>query len=101
MKELLHEEPGHSDLTADYAPKPIKLARILRARIQRGDFSNGHYLSRIKLAAEYDVSPNTVFYALSALYDNGYVEAEEYTFPKRIGCRFRVVHPQRATRTPP
>jgi hypothetical protein len=56
MKELLHEVPDFGDLNADYAPKQIKLARSLRARIQRGDFSNGQYLSRIQLAAEYDVS---------------------------------------------
>ena len=101
MREALHEEPGRFDLAADYAPKRIRLARILRARIQRGDFSDGQYLSRVKLAAEYDVSPNTVLYALSMLHGNGYVEAEEYTFPRRPGYRFRVVRPQRVTRTPP
>jgi DNA-binding transcriptional MocR family regulator len=94
MKELLHEVVDYNDLNADHAPKRIKLARILRVRIQRGDFSNGQYLSRIELAAEYGVSPNTAFYALSALSVNGYVKAEEYDFPKRIGCRFRVAYPQ-------
>jgi DNA-binding GntR family transcriptional regulator len=93
MKELLHEVPKYNDLEADYAPKPIKLARILRVRIQRGEFSEGEYFSRIKLAAEYDVSPNTVFYALSALWSNGYAKAEEY-FPKRSGYRFRVIYPR-------
>jgi hypothetical protein len=100
MKELLHEVPDDSDLNADYAPKRIKLARILRVRIQRGDFKNGQYLSRIELAAEYDISPNTAFYALSALYVNGYMSAEEYDFPKRIGCRFRVTYPQQARTVP-
>jgi DNA-binding transcriptional MocR family regulator len=100
MKELLHEVPDDSDLNADYAPKRIKLARILRVRIQRGDFKNGQYLGRIELAAEYGVSPNTVFYALSALSVNGYVEAERYDFPKRIGYRFQITYPQQARTVP-
>ena len=95
MKELLHEVPMNNDLSADYAPKSIQLARILRIRIQRGEFSDGEYFSRIKLAAEYDVSLNTVLLALSALFTNGYAQAEEY-FPKRAGYRFRVVYPQLA-----
>ena len=94
MRDLLHEVPKYSDLDADYAPKPIRLARILRVRIQRGEFSNGEYFSRIKLAAEYDVSLNTVLGALSALLPSGYVRAEEYDFPKRTGYRFRVTYPQ-------
>jgi DNA-binding transcriptional MocR family regulator len=93
MKELLHDVPMNNDLSADYAPKSIQLARILRTRIQRGEFSNGEYFSRIKLAAEYDVSPGTVLRALSALFTSGYVRAEEY-FPKRTGYRFRVAYPQ-------
>jgi DNA-binding transcriptional MocR family regulator len=94
MKELLHEVPDGSDLNADWAPKRIKLARILRVRIQRGDFSSGQYLSRIELAAEYGVSPDTVLYALSLLTANGYVKAEEYDFPRRLGYRFRVAYPE-------
>jgi hypothetical protein len=96
MKELLHEAPDYSDLNADRAPKRIKLARILRARIQRGDFKDGQYISRIELAAEYDVSPNTAFYALSALSAGGYVKAEEHDFPKRTGRRFQVTYPMAA-----
>jgi DNA-binding transcriptional MocR family regulator len=94
MKEILHEIPGPCDLSAGYAPKHIKPARILRARIQDGDFSNGQYLSRIKLAAEYDVSLGTALGALPALAVNGYLKIEEYDFPKRPGHRFRAAFPR-------
>lgn len=101
MKEQIHEVPDYNDLNADRAPKRIRLARILRVRIQRGEFSNGQYLSLIKLAAEYDVSLNTVLAALSALVANSYVKAEEYDFPKRSGYRFRVAYPQQTTGSNP
>jgi len=46
MRELI-DAPGVHDMSGDFARKSMKLARILRVRIQRGDFFDGHVLSRL------------------------------------------------------
>lgn len=90
-KELLCD-PGAHDLNADFAPKYIRLGRILRVRIQRGEFPGGSLLDRKAIAAEYGVCPNTVSGALSALSYNGYAEAVN---GPHFGYRWRVVYPRK------
>lgn len=92
MKELLSEPSAH-DLSADYAPKFIKLARILRDCIQRGELPNGSLLDRNAIAAEYGVCPNTVSGAFSALSNNGY--AKPVVERSNLGYRYRVVYPRK------
>lgn len=93
MRELL-DRPGTHDMSGDFAPKSMKLTRILRTRIQRGDFQNGDVFDRKNLAAEYGVCPSTVTGALSTLTHNGYAEFIE-------GSRFRVTYRERSVLTVP
>jgi DNA-binding GntR family transcriptional regulator len=54
-------------------PKRDRVARIVRARIERGDFPDGHHLVQDRLAAEYGVNRDVVWYALAALQREGLV----------------------------
>jgi DNA-binding FadR family transcriptional regulator len=51
--------------------KHDRVARLVRARIERGEFPDGHHLVQGKLAAEYGVHRDVVWQALSALADRG------------------------------
>jgi hypothetical protein len=96
MKELL-SEPYALDLSADHAPKSIKLGRILRVRIQRGEFPNGSLFDRKAIATEYGVCPNTVSGAFAALSYHGY--AKPVVEKPYFGYRFRVVYPRKKSST--
>jgi len=61
------------ELDADYTPGYIKLARVLRARIEDGTYPFGSLLpSSRQLAAEHGVSTSTAGHALQVLVRHGY-----------------------------
>jgi GntR family transcriptional regulator len=62
---------------AEYAY--AQLARILAARIERGEWASGPLPSVKALEQEYDVGRDTVLRALGVLRDDGRV----FTIPKR------------------
>jgi len=56
--------------------KRERVAREVRAAILRGDYEDGHHLSQRRLAAEFDVDRSVVWYALTALRDEGHVSRD-------------------------
>jgi GntR family transcriptional regulator len=63
------------DLDADYTPRYIWLARLLRAWIEDGTYETGTCLpSAKKLATAHRVSPATALHALQVLAREGYVK---------------------------
>jgi DNA-binding GntR family transcriptional regulator len=65
--------PMLHDIDADYTPQYVKLARILRSRIQAGEFQPGDILPAADLAHEYKVSIRVTYAALAMLAANRYV----------------------------
>jgi DNA-binding GntR family transcriptional regulator len=65
--------PMLHDMDADYTPQYVKLARILRDKIESRQYRRGHPLPAAELADEHEVSVRVVCHALEMLAANRYV----------------------------
>jgi DNA-binding GntR family transcriptional regulator len=75
--EAISDLPMLNDIDADYTPQYVKLARILRDRIESGQYKRGDTLPAADLAREHGVSIRVSWNALAMLAANRYV-----TLPK-------------------
>jgi DNA-binding GntR family transcriptional regulator len=71
--EAISDLPMHNDMDADYSPQYVKLARILRAKLESGQYKPGDALHAAELAKEYKVSGPVVLHSLTMLAANRYV----------------------------
>jgi len=65
--------PMLHDIDADYSPQYVKLARILRGKIESGQYQRGDTLPAADLACQYKVSVRVTCNALAMLVANRYV----------------------------
>ena len=65
--------PMLNDIDADYTPQYVKLARILRSKIEDGEYEDGEPLPAAALAANYRVSMGVTLHALDVLAANRYL----------------------------
>ena len=65
--------PMLHDMDADYTPQYVKLARILRSKIESGEYEHGEPLPADSLAALHRVSVRVVCHAMDMLAANRYV----------------------------
>ena len=65
--------PTLRDIDADYSPQYVKLARILRDKIESGQYRRGDSLPAAELASQYEVSVRMTRSALAMLAANRYV----------------------------
>jgi len=65
--------PMLHDIDADYSPQYVKLARVLRDRIESGRYRRGDILPAADLASQYTVSVRVTCNALAMLAANRYV----------------------------
>jgi DNA-binding GntR family transcriptional regulator len=65
--------PMLHDIDADYSPQYVKLARILRGKIESGEYRRGDILPAAGLASQYRVSVRVTCSALAMLAANRYV----------------------------
>jgi DNA-binding GntR family transcriptional regulator len=65
--------PTLHDIDADYSPQYVKLARILRDKIESGEYHRGDALPAADLAGQYKVSARVTCSALAMLAANRYV----------------------------
>jgi len=65
--------PMLHDIDADYSPQYVKLARILRDKIESDSYQHGAILPSADLAREYKVSLRVTVSALAMLAANRYV----------------------------
>jgi DNA-binding GntR family transcriptional regulator len=79
--EAIADLPMVHDMDADYSPQYVKLARILRDKIQAGAYPHGARLPAGALAAEHQVSVRVALHALEMLAANRYVRQ-----PGRFAC---------------
>jgi DNA-binding GntR family transcriptional regulator len=71
--EAISDLPMHNDMDADYSPQYVKLARILRTKIESGQYKSGDALHATELAKEHMVSVPVVRHSLAMLATNRYV----------------------------
>jgi DNA-binding GntR family transcriptional regulator len=71
--EAISDLPMLNDIDADYTPQYVKLARVLRDKIESGRHQHGDTLPAVGLAKEYRVSVRVARHALEVLSANRYV----------------------------
>jgi DNA-binding GntR family transcriptional regulator len=82
--QAISDLPMLHDIDADYTPQYVKLARILREKIESGLYQSGRALPSADLAQEYEVSPRVVCNALVMLAANRYVDRRGKFAPYRV-----------------
>jgi len=65
--------PMLHDIDADYSPQYVKLARVLRGKIESGHYRWGDSLPAAELADQYKVSVRVTCNALAMLAANRYL----------------------------
>jgi DNA-binding GntR family transcriptional regulator len=71
--EAISDLPMLHDMDADYSPQYVKLARILRGKIQAGEYKRTDAIPAADLADAYGVSRTVAYAALAMLAANRYV----------------------------
>jgi hypothetical protein len=66
-------EDGTGTIDADYSPQYVKLARVLRDKIESGQYRRGDSLPAADLAGQYKVSVRVTCNALAMLAANRYL----------------------------
>jgi DNA-binding GntR family transcriptional regulator len=79
--------PMLHDIDADYSPQYVKLARILRQKIESGQHHHGDSLPSAIVAQQYGVSQRVVRQALAMLAANRYVHCVANFTPYSITWR--------------
>src|SRR6266704_5730718 len=79
--------PMLHDIDADYSPQYVKLARVLRDKIESGQYRRGDTLPAAELAGQYKVSVPVTCNALAMLAANRYLSR-----PDRKSTRLNSSH---------
>jgi DNA-binding GntR family transcriptional regulator len=77
--EAISDLPMLDDIDADYSPQYVKLARILRSKIESGQYKQGDPVPAAELMSEHKVSRQVAYAALAMLAANRYV-AQQVSF---------------------
>jgi DNA-binding GntR family transcriptional regulator len=75
------------DIDADYTPQYVKLARVLRYKIESGQYKRGDALPAADLAREHGVSVRVAWNALAMLAANRYVTCPKTFSPYSVTWR--------------
>jgi DNA-binding GntR family transcriptional regulator len=71
--EAISDLPMLHDIDADYSPQYVKLARIIRDKIESGEYERLDAIPAAGLAGAYGVSIGVAYAALAMLGANSYV----------------------------
>jgi DNA-binding GntR family transcriptional regulator len=82
--ENISDLPMHNDIDADYSPQYVKLARIIRAKIESCDYAHGDPIPAAVLSREYKVSMQVTWAALAMLAANRYLARSSSFTPYHI-----------------
>jgi DNA-binding GntR family transcriptional regulator len=82
--EAISDLPMPDDIDADYSPQYVKLARIIRAKIESGQYKHGDLVPAADLMSEHKVSKQVAQAALGMLAANGYVASPAYFKPFQV-----------------
>jgi DNA-binding transcriptional regulator YhcF (GntR family) len=92
--EAISDLPMLNDIDADYAPQYVKLARILRTKIDSGEYKTGDRLPASDLAREHNVSIKVAWRALAMLAANRYLARPAPVDPYHVTSDHSHAHPQ-------
>jgi len=88
--EAISDLPMLHDIDADYSPQYVKLARIIRGKIESGEYKRMDALPAAGLADAYGVSMQVAYAALAMLGANRYVSrVRSQVLPRHLGRRAR------------
>lgn len=71
--DAISDLPMLHDIDADYSPQYVKLARVLRGKIESGQYQPGDPIPAASLAREHKVSMRVAWHALAMLAVNRYL----------------------------
>jgi DNA-binding transcriptional MocR family regulator len=71
--EAISDLPMLDDMDADYSPQYVKLARIIRDKIESGQYGRGDPVPAAALAREHKISMRVAWAALGMLAANRYL----------------------------
>src|ERR1700689_3812833 len=72
--DAISDVPMLHDIDADYSPQYVKLARIIRAKIESGEYQRGDPVPAAALAREHKISMQVAWAALAMLAANRYID---------------------------
>jgi DNA-binding FadR family transcriptional regulator len=76
--------PMLDDIDADYSPQYVKLARIIRAKIEAGQYKHGQRMPAASLMSEHKVSRQVAYAALAMLAANRYITQQAPFKPYQV-----------------
>jgi hypothetical protein len=71
--EAISDLPMLDDIDADYSPQYVKLARIIRGKIESGEYKHGDPIPAVALVDEHKVSIRVAWRSLAVLAANRYL----------------------------
>jgi DNA-binding GntR family transcriptional regulator len=85
--QAISDLPMLHDIDADYTPQYVKLARVIRLKIETGDIGHLDPLPAASLASDYGVSVRVACVALAMLAANRYVARNGSFTPYHVSWR--------------
>jgi DNA-binding GntR family transcriptional regulator len=82
--EAISDLPMLHDIDADYSPQYVKLARIIRGKIESGQYKRGDSIPAASLVREHEISMQVARNALAMLAANKYVTLPASVGPYRV-----------------
>jgi hypothetical protein len=71
--DAISDLPMLHDIDADFSPQYVKLARIVRSKIETGEYKRGYPIPAAALAREHKISMRVAWAALAMLAANRYL----------------------------
>ena len=90
--DAISDLPMLHDIDADYSPQYVKLARIIRAKIESGEYKTGDPLPPAILAREHKISMRVAWAALAMLAANRYLARPSSFKPYHVTWDARHAH---------
>jgi DNA-binding GntR family transcriptional regulator len=94
--EAISDVPMLHDIDADYSPQYVKLARIIRAKIESGQYQRGDPVPAAALAREHNISMRVAWAALAMLAANRYLARQSSFKPYHVTWDTGRAHAQAA-----
>jgi DNA-binding FadR family transcriptional regulator len=82
--DAISDLPMPDDIDADYSPQYVKLARIIRAKIEAGQYIHGQRIPAASLMSEHKVSRQVTYATLAMLAANRYVTKQASFKPYQV-----------------
>ena len=82
--DAISDLPMPHDIDADYSPQYVKLARVLREKIESSQYKPGDPIPAASLVREHKVSMRVAWHALAMLAANRYLARSDSFKPYHV-----------------